>query len=352
MSIQALTVQVPQSTLHLDISFLGYMWLMLGFLTLLFWLIQGLCFADSAEKLIIRAKTGLLRSMLAQDIAFFESGAMDSGKSAGLLSTSVSGLAGMSAVTIGTLLSGIAIIVSAFVVTMAVAWKMSIVCSTTIPVILASGWAHLKILAILEKKSKAAYQASATYATEASSSMRTVASLGLEGHIASEHHNILEKQRRASAIYTLRSSALFALSQCLKYPCAALAFWWGGHLIVTEDYTMFQYFVCYSGIIAGAFSAGAVFSFAPDVSRAQESASDIKAMLEREPKISMHDGAGDVVESCQGAVSFRNTSFAYPSRPDKTVLKNIDRKSFHDTHQACLRVLLDLRSFGPLMHGS
>ncbi|KAI2628689.1 P-loop containing nucleoside triphosphate hydrolase protein [Hypoxylon sp. NC1633] len=325
MSIQTLTVDTSQSTsFGSKISFLGWMWLMLGFLTLLFWLIQGFCFANSTEKLVIRAKTRLLHSMLAQDVAFFESGAVNAGKSAGLLAASVNGLAGMSAVTLGTLLSGVAIIVSAFIVAVSVAWKMALVCSATIPIILASGWAHLRILSILEKQSKAAYEASATYASEASSSMRTVASLGLEEHIASEHHKILEKQRHASAISTLKSSALFALSQCLKYPCAALAFWWGGRLIVTENYTMFQYFLCYSGIIAGAFSAGAVFSFAPDVSRAQESASDIKEMLEREPKISMRAGVGEVVETCEGSVTLQGVTFVYPNRPDKVVLENID----------------------------
>lgn len=297
---------------------------MLGLLTLLFWLIQGLCFAHSAEKLVIRSKNRLLRSMLAQEIAFFESGSIDAGKCAGLLSSSVAGLAGLSAVTLGTLLSASAIIVSAFVVTMVVAWKMSLVCSVTIPVILASGWAHLKILAIVEQQSKMTYQASATYASEASSSMRTVASLGLETLIVREHHDLLEKQRHISAISTLKSTGLFALSQCLKYPCAALAFWWGGHLIITEGYTMFQYFVCYSGIIAGAFSAGAVFSFAPDMSRARQCASDIKQMLEREPNIKMGKGVGDAVEQYEGTVTFHGTSFAYPTRPDRVVLKNFE----------------------------
>jgi ATP-binding cassette subfamily B (MDR/TAP) protein 1 len=325
MSIQTLTVNQPTSTAYrTGISFWGGMWLLLGILTLLFWFAQGMCFAHSTEKLVIRAKGLLFRAMLAQDFAFFESGALGAGKSADILSASVTGLAGMSAVTLGTILSAAAIIVAAVVATLAVAWKMSLVCSATIPIILASGWAHLRILSILEKQSKAAYQASVTYASEASSSMRTVASLGLEPHIATEHYQILEKQRHASAIATLKTSVLYATSQSLKYPVAALAFWWGGHLIVTENYSQFQYFFCYSGIIAGAFSAGAVFSFAPDISRARESVISIKAMLEREPKIKLADASGATLPECQGSVTFRSTSFAYPSRPGQKVLKNLE----------------------------
>ncbi|KAI1818682.1 ABC multidrug transporter Mdr1 [Poronia punctata] len=325
MSIQTLTVYHPGSSAYTSkISFWGGLWLLLGFLTLLFWAIQGICFAHTSEKLVVRTKGLLFRNMLGQDFAFFDTGALGAGKSTDILSASVSGLAGMSAVTLGTILSATAIIVSAFVATVAVAWKMSLVCSATIPVILASGWAHLRILSILEKQSKAAYQASVTYASEASSSMRTVASLGLEPHIVVEHHRILEKQRHISAVATLKTSVLYAISQSLKYPVAALAFWWGGHLIVTDHYNQFQYFFCYSGIIAGAFSAGAVFSFAPDMSRARESAISIKDMLERESKITLEDTSSTRLPECQGSVTFRSTSFAYPSRPGQTVLKSLD----------------------------
>ncbi|KAI0428310.1 ABC transporter [Xylaria sp. FL1042] len=324
-SIQALTVNSPTSSKYgSEISFWGWMWLTLGLLMLLFWSIQGFCFAHSAERLTARAKESLFRSMLAQDIAFFESGALGSGKVADLLSSSVSGLAGVSAVTLGTVLTSAGIIISAVVVTLAVAWKLSLVSSATIPIILLSGWAHLRILSILEKKSKAAYQVSATYASEASMSMRTVASLGLESHILKERREILEKQRRLSAISTLKSSALFALSQSIKYPVAALAFWWGGRLIVTDHYTQFQYFLCYSGIIAGAFAAGAIFSFAPDLSRARECASSIKELLERKPQFGTGEAAGEHISDCQGAVTFCSMSFAYPTRPDRMVLKNID----------------------------
>ncbi|KAI1281087.1 P-loop containing nucleoside triphosphate hydrolase protein [Xylaria sp. FL0933] len=324
-SIQALTVNPPTSSKYgSEISFWGWMWLELGLLMLLFWSIQGLCFAHSAERLTTRAKENLFRSMLAQDIAFFESGALGTGKVADILSSSVSGLAGVSAVTVGTVLTSAGIIISAVVVTLAIAWKLSLVCSATIPIILLSGWAHLRILSILEKKSKAAYQVSATYASEASTSMRTVASLGLEPHILKEHRDILEKQRHLSAISTFKSTALFALSQSIKYPVAALAFWWGGRLIVTDHYTQFQYFLCYSGIIAGAFAAGAIFSFAPDLSRARECASSIKELLERKPQFGTREAAGTHISDCQGAVTFRSMSFAYPTRPNRMVLKNIN----------------------------
>ncbi|KAJ5993582.1 hypothetical protein N7451_009306 [Penicillium sp. IBT 35674x] len=43
--------------------------------------------------------------------------------------------------------------------------------------------------------SKAVHAASATYACEASSAIKTVASLNLDSHVLKENHNILEAQR-------------------------------------------------------------------------------------------------------------------------------------------------------------
>jgi hypothetical protein len=43
------------------------------------------------------------------------------------------------------------------------------------------------------------------------------------------------------------------------------AFWYGGSLIIHEGYSMVQFFIAYAAVIAGAFSAGAIFSFAPDI---------------------------------------------------------------------------------------
>jgi ATP-binding cassette subfamily B (MDR/TAP) protein 1 len=41
--------------------------------------------------------------------------------------------------------------------------------------------------------------------------------------------------------------------------------WYGGSLIIHEGYSMVQFFIAYAAVIAGAFSAGAIFSKLPSI---------------------------------------------------------------------------------------
>ena len=46
------------------------------------------------------------------------------------------------------------------------------------------------------------------------------------------------------------------MEQCANY------YRYGGNRLADREYTIFQFFVCYSSIIFGAQSAGTIFSFA------------------------------------------------------------------------------------------
>lgn len=300
------------------------MYLMLGSVAFICWLIQGICFAISAERLVVNAKHKVFSSILYQDLSVFDGSDMTSGAVARLLSTSINGLAGMSGITLGTIICVAANLAGGLCLSLAVGWKLALVCSTTIPLLLLCGWTRLKMLALLEKQSKSAYERSATYACEAASSMRTVASLTVERHIFSTYRDILQKQRRHSALSTVKSSLLYAATQSINFLCAALAFWWGGRLIVSDHYSMFAYFVCYSAIVAGAYSAGAIFSFAPDMGKAREAAEAIRRLVEMVPSIDARESIGKDLDGCEGRLTLEKVCFNYPNRLEQQVLQSVD----------------------------
>ncbi|KAM5442228.1 putative ABC-type xenobiotic transporter [Microsporum ferrugineum] len=169
----------------------------------------------------------------------------------------------------------------------------------------------------------AAYEASATYACEASAAIKTVASLSLESHVKEHYHNILEAQRQKSVVSTLKSSTLYAASQSAHFFCISLAFWYGGTLIVHDGYSVLQFFICYAAIIAGAFSAGAIFSFAPDMSKSRQAAQDIKTLLDRPVNIDVRQGTGEILTKIDGSLEMRNIYFRYPNRPEKMVIAGL-----------------------------
>lgn len=104
-----------------------------------------------------------------------------------------------------------------------------------------------------------------------------------------------------------------------------LGFWYGGRLIVHGEYSTFQFIVAYSAVIAGAFSAGLVFSFAPDIGGAARAAHSYKVLFDRRPLIDPRSSAGSRINfgNLKGQTEFRNVNFGYASRPAHQVLTNV-----------------------------
>lgn len=311
-------------SLRKDVNFWSWMYLMIGFTALIGWLGQGICFAYYSQRLTRRARRQTLDTILHQDVGFFALPQSSPGILMTTLSASTTHLAGISGVTLGTIFIILTTLIGGFTLSVAVGWKLALVCSCTIPVQLGCGLLRLKTLAVLESNARKAYESSAVYACEASAAIRTVASLTLEKHIQKAYHDILTKQRRNSLLSIMQSAVLYAASLSFNLFCSALGFWYGGREVATDHYSLFQFFVCYTAIIAGSFSAGAIFSFAPDMGKAKTAARDIKALMDRPISIDPRRRVDSVPSTAvEGHIQLLDVVFCYPTRPDHVVLKNV-----------------------------
>ena len=300
------------------------MFLMLAFVQLIAYALNGVAFALCSERLIRRVREQAFRAILRQDVAFFDKDENTSGSLTAFLSTETTHVAGLSGVTLGTLLMMATTLVVAIIMSIAIGWKLSLVCISTMPVLLACGFYRFWILAHFQQRSKAVYASSASFASEAVSSIRTVAALTRENGVLSEYKEALAAQRRRSLVSVLKSSTLFAASQSLVFLCLALGFWYGGTLIGKGEYNEFQFFLCLTAIIFGSQSAGSIFSFAPNMSNAHRAASALKTLFDRQPAIDSWSPEGERIEKMDGTIEFRDVHFRYPARPDQPVLRGLN----------------------------
>jgi ATP-binding cassette subfamily B (MDR/TAP) protein 1 len=176
----------------------------------------------------------------------------------------------------------------------------------------------------MEKRHKLSTDA-ASFACEAASSIRTVASLSLERYLLSQYHERLNDQATDNLRFTNVSAVLYALSHALSFFIFALVFWYGGRLMLNMEYTVVQFFVVYSAVINGAQGAGAIFSFAPDMTETRSAANLLKSFLNRVPKIDHWSTAGEKIppNGLQGKISLQDVHFTYPGRPDHPVLRGV-----------------------------
>lgn len=307
-----------------EANFWSLMYLMLAFVIFIGYNIHGFAFGYCSERLIHRARDAAFRHMLRQDMAYFDQEKNSAGALSAFLSTEATHLAGISGVTLGTILTTFTTLVSACTIGLAIGWKLSLVCISTIPVLLGCGYLRFWLLQRFESMSKEAYQQSAAYACEASSAIRTVASLTRERDVTSHYADKVYAQRRKGVHSILRSSALFAGSQAMATLCSALGYWYGGTLIGRGEYTIFQFFLCFQAVIFGAQSAGTMFAFAPDMGKAREAASSLKMLFDRKPEIDSWSQEGSALEHVEGHVEFRDVHFRYPTRPETAVLRGLN----------------------------
>ncbi len=132
------------------------------------WLAQGSCFAYASEKLSRRSREQLFRSLLRQELSFFDHTRHSTGSLANLLSSEVTSMTGLSGVVLGSIFTMLSTLIGGIVLSNILAWRLALVCCATIPIILFCGWARVKTLGVFGAKMKEAHVSSASCAAESS----------------------------------------------------------------------------------------------------------------------------------------------------------------------------------------
>lgn len=207
---------------------------MLGLVMFLCYAVQGWAFAYCSEKLVRRVRQQTLTSILRQDIGYFDQEKNTTGALTAFLSVETTQVAGISGVTLGTILISVTNLVGGITVSLAIGWKLALVCFCAVPLVLACGFFRSWMLTHYQQRSAGAYATSASFAAENISSMKTVASLTREKQVADKYREDLEVQQKKSLKSVAKSSTLFAASQSVMFLCFGLGFWYGGTLMANR----------------------------------------------------------------------------------------------------------------------
>lgn len=300
------------------------MYLMLGIVQFIAYAIQGITFAYCGEQLMRRIREQTLAHLLRQDIAFFDKGENNPGALSAFVSVETMQVSYITGTTLSTIIIACTNVFAGVVVSLAIGWKLALVCFSLVPLLLASGFFQYYILYQYQESAGKAYADSAGYAAEYVSAMPTVASLTLEEQVITEYRSRLKVQKKKSLISVAKSSALLAASHSMIYLCLGLGFWYGSTLMATREYNIFQFFICLMSVIFGSYSAGTIFTLLADIVKAQYSAAQVKEIFERQPEIDTWSNQGTRIAAVKGRVELRNVHFHYATRPERPVLRGLD----------------------------
>ncbi|KAK9494809.1 P-loop containing nucleoside triphosphate hydrolase protein [Lipomyces doorenjongii] len=293
--------------------------------------VQGIAFvctigvlAYVAQKLVRRIRYQSFRQMLRQDIAYFDREENTTGSLTSTLSKDAQSVEGLSGATLGQILNSMVTIIAGTILSIAVAWKLALVCFACMPLMVGCGFLRFWMLQRFQEKAKGAYDKSASFACEATSSIRTVASLTREEDVYSRYKFEIEDQIVQSRMSTMRSSFLYGLSQGLSFFIMGLGFWYGSTLLKNHTYGVVQFFICFISVVFGSQSAGTVFSFAPDMGKAKQAAENIQALFNSIPLVDTWNEEGITLHDVEGNIEFQDVHFRYPTRPEVPVLRGLN----------------------------
>ncbi|XP_048407802.1 ATP-dependent translocase ABCB1-like isoform X4 [Stegostoma tigrinum] len=298
----------------------------IGIVSFVTYFLQGFMFGKAGEILTQKLRYLAFKSMLRQEVAWFD----DKKNSTGALTTRLATEASQVQTTVGSRLGliaqNIASMGSAVIISFIFGWQMSLLVLAIVPILAVAGVVEMKSLTGYTSRDKKELEAAGKVATEAVENIRTVVSLTVEPTFEKTYSENLELPYRNAKKKSQVYGFAFALSQAIQYFSYAACFRFGAFLISINAMDVEGVFLVFNAIVYGAVAIGQSSSFAPDYAKAKVAAMNLFALFERVPAIDSDSNDGQKLKNFDGDLKFSKVYFRYQSRPDVPVLERLSFK--------------------------
>lgn len=172
------------------------------------------------------------------------------------------------------------------------------------------------------RSNNAATSANAIF-TETFGNIRTVRALTLESYLQKKYAKAISKAFKVGLKRSVYSGFFFGLSESGILFVTALIFYYGAVLLFTGSYTTETILTVFTMLLFSMSQANSIIAFVPQINSSRDTATRL-LRLAFLPYKSSHEDTGHIRLSRPGPITFKNTSFAYPTRPTFPVLSSLN----------------------------
>uniref|UniRef100_A0A8B9VIA7 ATP-binding cassette sub-family B member 5 n=2 Tax=Anas TaxID=8835 RepID=A0A8B9VIA7_9AVES len=305
---------------------LSLMFLLLGVITLVAYIIQGFMFGKSGEILTMRLRSLSFRALLQQEIGWYDDQKNAVGILLTRLATDASQVKGATGSRLGLMTMTVFTLLTAIIIAFVYGWQLTLLILACIPFVIATNAASVSSVSGHAAKDQKALEEAGRISTESVENIRTVASLTREEAFYEKYVTSLNGPYRDSLKKAPFYGFTYGVAQSANYFVNAAVFRFGAWLIAHCLSNFESVFIVFSSVIFAAMNVGQSASLAPDYGKARISAQRIFHLLDRKPQIDSYSKEGERLSNFEGNIEFRNINFVYPTRPEVQVLQGLTLK--------------------------
>ncbi|CAD6230191.1 unnamed protein product [Miscanthus lutarioriparius] len=312
----------PPDKLRKDTSFWALISVVLGVASLISIPAEYFLFAVAGGKLIERIRTLSFQSIVHQEVAWFDNASNSSGALGTRLSVDALNVRRLAGDNLALIVQSIASLTTGFVIAFAADWRLALIITCVIPLVGAQGYAQVKFLKGFNEDAKEMYEDASQVATDAVSSIRTVASFCAEKRVVTTYNEKCEALRKQGIRSGIVGGLGYGFSFLILYFTCGLCFYVGAQFVRQGKTTFPDVFRVFFALFLAAAGVSQESALASDATKARDSAISIFSILDRKSKIDSSSDDGMTLENVTGNINFNNVSFKYPSRPDVQIFSD------------------------------
>ncbi|XP_020696622.1 ABC transporter B family member 19 [Dendrobium catenatum] len=295
-----------------------------GLYAVVAYLIQHYFFSIMGENLTTRVRRMMLAAILRNEVGWFDEEENNSSLVAARLATDAADVKSAIAERISVILQNMTSLLTSFIIGFIVEWRVALLILATFPLIVLANFAQQLSLKGFAGDTAKAHAKTSMIAGEGVSNIRTVAAFNAQSKILSLFRQELRIPQRHSLSRSQISGSLFGLSQLALYGSEALILWYGAHLVRSGASTFSRIMKVFVVLVVTANSVAETVSLAPEIVRGGESIRSVFSILNRSTRIDSDDPEAEPVDSIRGEIELRHVDFAYPSRPEIPIFKDLN----------------------------
>ncbi|XP_061344878.1 putative multidrug resistance protein [Gastrolobium bilobum] len=287
-------------------------------------ILQHYNFAIMGERLTKRMREKILEKLMTFEIGWFDDEENTSASICARLASEANMVRSLVGDRMSLLAQAIFGSVFAYTIGLVLTWRLSLVMIAVQPLVIGSFYSRNVLMKSMAEKARKAQREGSQLASEAVINHRTITAFSSQKRMLALFKSTMEGPKKESVRQSWISGFGLFSSQFFNTASAALAYWYGGKLLLDgklEPKHLFQAFLI---LLFTAYIIADAGSMTSDISKGSSAVGSVFAILDRKTEIDPEISWGpEKKRKIRGRVELKSVFFAYPTRPDQMVFKGL-----------------------------